>query len=259
MMNKFYKLKREKKYDESMPVYKTYSKVAFQGIEVEGKYVQKSFDFAYKMAFTENGKHRENRSGGTIRRKNGEIFANTLQGKLSEFAFYQFCMINGIELNEPDVDTYSLGKWDDYDFKYQEYKISLKSTKYFGQLLLLETKDWNENGEYIPNLNSGNAVYDFFVMIRIKPSIEDILRIRRSLYQDYIEYNTLAEIIKDNKWAFDIPGFLKLSDFKETIIGKKFILPQNAKLNGRTKMDARNYYVQANNLDSIYDLLEILR
>jgi len=258
-MNKFYKLKRENTNDETIPMYKTYSKVAFEGNVIEEEYIQKSFDFAYDMAFTEDGKHREYRSGGTIRRRNGEIFANTFQGKLSEFSFYQFCLSNALELNEPDVDTYSLGKWDDYDFKYQNYKISLKSTKSFGQLLLLETKDWNENGEYIPNLSSGNSVYDFFVMIRINPSIEELLKLKHWLYNDYIEYNELKETIKEIKWEFDIPGFLKLNDFKETIIRKNFILPQNSKLNGRTKMDASNYYVQANNLDSIKDLLKILR
>ena len=40
----------------------------------------------------------------------------------------------------------------------------------------------------------------------------------------------------------DIPGFVQFEELLK-IIQQKQILPQNAFLNGRTKMDAENYYV----------------
>lgn len=51
--------------------------------------VKSAFDFAYDMSFGKNGEHRDHRSGGTYERKPGEIFANTFQGKLCEFAIYE--------------------------------------------------------------------------------------------------------------------------------------------------------------------------
>ncbi len=45
------------------------------------------FNFAYAMTFG-NGEHRDHRSGGNTKRKKGQIFTNTFQGKLSELAIY---------------------------------------------------------------------------------------------------------------------------------------------------------------------------
>ena len=56
---------------------------------IKDEYAKKSFEFAYSMTFGSKGQHRAYRSGGRHRRKNGEIFANTFQGKLCEFAVYQ--------------------------------------------------------------------------------------------------------------------------------------------------------------------------
>ena len=50
--------------------------------------LETSLKFAYDMTFGKNGEHRNHRTGGIYLRKNGEIFANTFQGKLSEFAVY---------------------------------------------------------------------------------------------------------------------------------------------------------------------------
>ena len=89
-------------------------------------------------------KHRECRSGGNKKRKNGEIFANTFQGKLAEFALYQIFEQNNINVEYPDLEVYDRGVWDIYDLKVNDNLIAVKSTKAYGNLLLLETKDWNE-------------------------------------------------------------------------------------------------------------------
>ena len=33
--------------------------------------------------------------------------------------------------------------------------------------MLLETKDWNEKGEYVPNKENGIASYDYLVLLRV--------------------------------------------------------------------------------------------
>ena len=117
----------------------------FLGQNIEKDTIEKVFSFSYKMTFGKEGIHRNQRSGGQHHRKNGEIFANTLQGKLAEVLLYDFFKDKNIQISEPDFSISGFGVWDSYDFKIKDKLISVKSTKYYGNLLLLECKDWNED------------------------------------------------------------------------------------------------------------------
>lgn len=202
------------------------------------------FDFAYDMTFGLIGEHRDHRSGGQHNRKNGEIFINTFQGKLSEFGIYYYLKKHNIvDLGRPDLEKWELGKWDEADFKFKNFKFSIKSTKFYGNLILLETKDWDSNGYYLPN----NTQYDFTILTRIKPDGEKLLKSNKLLYTNICNKEKLKDIIYAEKWFCDIPGFMTLSMLKN-IINEGFVLPQNSYLNGSTKMDAENYYIQAGDL-----------
>lgn len=142
--------------------------------ELEDSQVTNCFNFAYEMSFGK-GEHRAYRSGGTHERTPSEIFMNTFQGKISECALYNYLRKNDIEASQVDFRVEGLGKWDSYDIECGKRLIAVKSTKYYGQLLLLETRDWNKEGKYIPNLETGKEVYDSFVLVRIKPAIEDTI------------------------------------------------------------------------------------
>ena len=78
------------------------------------------------------------------------IFKDTFQGKLAEFAMYQYMKQNNLEVSKPDLSKEKLGKWDVFDITCYGKMITVKSTKHFGQLLLLETKDWTNEGDYKP-------------------------------------------------------------------------------------------------------------
>lgn len=213
------------------------------------------FDFAYDMTFGAVGEHRDHRSGGQHKRKNGEIFINTLQGKLSEFGVYYFLRkANIVDLGRPDLEKWELGKWDDADFKFNNFKFSIKSTKFYGNLILLETKDWNEEGFYLPN----DAQYDFTILTRIKPDGEKLLKTKKLLYSDNCDKEELKTLIISEKWQCDIPGFITLEMLQE-VIKNDYILPQNSYLNGSTRMDAENYYIQAGDLLDIKFLNEKLK
>ena len=136
----------------------------------------KCFDFAYDMSYGNIGKQRDSRSGGSVHRTKGQIFINTFQGKMAEFALYRFLENKKIQVNNPDLSKHKLGIWDSFDFECQGKIISVKSTKKYGNLLLLETKDWNDNGEYIPNLRNGKSKYDYTVLVRFNPDGERIMR-----------------------------------------------------------------------------------
>jgi hypothetical protein len=73
--------------------------------------ISKVFNFAYGMSFGGQGHHRNHRTGGNNRRRNGEI-----QGKLAEFALWEVFNTNGLLVSRPDLDMYGEGVWDSSDF-----------------------------------------------------------------------------------------------------------------------------------------------
>ena len=217
--------------------------------------LDKCLDFAYDMTYGKVGQHRNYRSGGKIIRENGEIFINTFQGKLAEYGVWNEFANRKLSISRPDLEKYKLGKWDDFDIKYKDYSIAVKSTKQYGNLLLLEKKDWNDKGIYIPNESKGKGHYDFLLLIRISPDGEAIMKKNKLLYSKNIDKQELKNKIinNTNKWSYDIPGFITHKDLCY-IIKNNYVIEQGAILNGRTIMDADNYYVQAGCMRNINEM-----
>ncbi len=236
------------------------NKKSFQaGNTFKDKTIDDVFEFAYAMTFS-NGEHRDHRTGGIMNRKKGQIFINTFQGKLSELGVYSTFYKNNEEsytkLSKPDFDVYGLGEWDDSDIELEEIKFSVKSTKFYGNLLLLETKDWNEKGEYLPNLNTDkNCMYDYFILVRIKPDGEKIMRDNKLLYSNDINKEELYSLIKSKVWEYDIAGYITNEDLKY-LISNDFKLPQKSLLNGTISMDAENYYIQSGDMRDFIELVK---
>ncbi|MDR6969640.1 hypothetical protein J2X31_003673 [Flavobacterium arsenatis] len=229
------------------------SKKRFEGSLIGLEIIQKSFDFAYEMAYGE-GFHRNCRSGGQSARTKSEIFQNTFQGKIAEIVLYENLKANVIETEEPDFSIHGKGTWDDTDLKANGKSVCIKSAAFFSNLLLLETKDWDNEGRYIPNISNENATdaYDYFVLARINPDI-------KSLLKDIPEEKSqLMKKIREQDWLCDIPGCCSIKTLKH-IISLGHILPQNAMLNGKTKMDAENYYIQSGDLFPIEKLYTVLK
>lgn len=153
------------------------NKKDFKGISINEQFIISSFDFAFSMVFGD-GYHRRHRSGGKHNRKSGELFANTFQGKLAEFIVHNELKKEGLnELNELDISIHGKGIWDDTDLEFKGKKINIKSAAFFSNLLLLEAKDWNDKGEYIPNINNESSQsYDYFLMVRIKPDVKQLFQ-----------------------------------------------------------------------------------
>lgn len=217
------------------------------------------FDFAYDMTFGREGEHRDHRSGGIKKRKNGEIFVDTYQGKVAEFAFYNYFKgkVNNIEY--PDMKREGSSKWDTCDFCVNTSEVAIKSTKSYGNLLLLETKDWNDFGEYIPNIGTGHENYDYFVLIRVKSKLKEIMVRNRWLYADYVERDELYDKLRSLFWEINIAGYITRDEFVNEVIRGKMIIKQKDKLGTNpfdtTEMDATNYYVQAGDLHEIGELV----
>lgn len=134
------------------------------------------YKFAYDMTYGEKGAHRDHRSGGDQNREIGEIFCNTFQGKIAELAVYNYFSEAEIPISEPDMEVMGLNNWDSCDFVINGKKVAVKSTGSYGNLLLLETKDWTNEGLYIPNIETGESRYDYFILVRVKPNLKEIMK-----------------------------------------------------------------------------------
>lgn len=232
--------------------YEIISKRPFIGLEtIDEDLVKLSFDFAYEMAFGA-GEHRSYRSGGAIRRKGGEIFANALQGKLAESFLSQVFCERGEDISSPDFTIDSLGFYDDYDLYLYGHVVSVKSTTFFGNLLLLEKKDWFIDGSGKAKYKHGKVDVDIVCLVRLKLSgdfdtVTALLKKHRLLYESTVNKSFLEDLIFPITWEADIPGYVFSEDLNLVIVENQMI-PQGALLNGKTVMDADNYYVQTGQL-----------
>lgn len=230
----------------------------YRGLPITRDYIQKVIDFAYEMCFGE-GHHRNHRTGGQYGRKAGEMFCNTFQGKLAEVVLYDYFKSQGLVSKEPDFGIYAEGIWDDADLEIKGKKINVKSAASQSNLLLLETKDWNSKGQYIPNINNGATTqYDYFILIRIQPDIKKIFKGERLMFSNEIEKNVIEKLIFSNSWSYDIAGYTTHEEVVSTITNG-YLLPQNSMLNHYTKMDASNYYIQSGDMNNIDNLVKELK
>lgn len=238
--------------EEGKEHYYINKRIFFKPIGIVSKAdVEATFNFAYDMTFGGKGVHRDHRSGGRQRRRMGQIFADAFQGKLAEFAMIDALSKRGVQVPPPDLETYGKGQWDLADLKIAGRLISIKSTKAIGNLILLETKDWDEEGRYLPS----NTIYRYHFMVRLRPFGTEIMKKNELLDSDEADRDTLAKLIMQEKWEYDIPGYIHFLDLGEVIRGKQ-IIPRGAFLGWKTLMDADNYYVQAGSLRGIDHFVE---
>lgn len=220
--------------------------------------IKKIFEFSYDITFGGKGGHRESRSGGELHRKNGQIFVNAFQGKVAEFGLYNY-FSNKYDIKEPDLDVWGRGKWDSFDLEINKNHINVKSTKFFGNLLLLETKDWNNKGQYIPNINEVNKVcnYEYFIFCRVKSNLEKDMKVNRLYFADTADKDKLFNIVNSQKWEYDAPGYVTNSDLIDAI-NNRFIILKGELISNTVSMDAENYYIQSIDMRPIKNLFALL-
>ena len=122
--------------------------------------------------------------------------------------------------------------------------ISVKTTKYFGNLLLLEKMDWiAEEGKaiYLPNkISEDNGYYDFLVLCRVKSNLHELLS-----YIDESNKESLKSIQDNLKIELQVVGLVDNKFLLEVITSGKYTIFQGDILNSNTVMDADNYYIQS--------------
>jgi hypothetical protein len=205
-------------------------------IELKSDSISLCIEFASKMAYGE-GYHQANAfASDTYTRDEKEIFINTLQGKIAELGFYNLmCKLGQKPDKLPDFGVWGKGVWEDCDFEFLngKIKVSLKSTKHFGNLLLLEKDRYNVKGEYLEPTNGANPVlHDYIFLARIK-GIDN---------PEPSAYKTPFNI------SCEITGFICHADFLEIIKTNQFI---NKGVRLGIPMIVDNYYIVASELKPI--------
>ena len=229
------------------------SKRAFKGLVSPAEYIDTVFNFAIDMASGNTGEHRGHRSGGTHNREPKEVFIDTFQGKLAEYGVYKFFKEKGLEVSEPDTERMPLGEWDSVDIVVNGYRLCVKSAAFFSNNLLLEVKDWDEEGRYKPNIEKDGGEYSFFLLCRVKPNLKELLKKKEN--EPHYKRTELLEHIKKEKWEIDIPGYLTRDELKY-LINNQYIIYKDDILGEKTVMDADNYYCQSGDLHPIDEFVE---
>lgn len=135
-------------------------------------------------------------------------------------------------------------------------KINAKTTKTNGNLLLLETKDWNENAQYLPNLSNGNADYTDFLFVRVDTYIVSNLKCQRLYKSNNIKKEVLEDEFIKPSYHFDI-AYIPISLVKHAI-QQNAIIEKGAYLY-KTLIDANNYYIQSGDMFFISNLINELK
>lgn len=212
------------------------------------------------MTFAGHGHHRATRGGGNHERKNAEIFLNTFNGKLGEFAVYEYFTQQGLNISKVDLTPAGVGVWDNGDLECAGLNISVKTIKSYSNLLLLETSDWDENGQYIPGFSKINRTKNvnvhILVRLRGNKDLERILKAKRKFYSE-LTYNEVNELIDNFNVDIDIVGIATPKLIAKAVNNNQIIY-QNEILGENTPMQADNYYLQTGELIEIERLIQYL-
>lgn len=203
-------------------------------INKEDVFTEEEILRVFNFAFKSKEFHRSNRSGGTLKRDPIQIFFNIFLGKLGEVATYNYLLRNNIKLkNEIDYEIKGHGEWDDCDIITENNKkISVKSSKYYSNMLLLEKKDYNENGELEYNIGTDKTYnFDYFSYVRIAPVKLNV--ISKFGYGGTFKNNTpyvekaLKSFILNYKWHYEEPFILSKELFLNIAIKNKYFIEKN--------------------------------
>lgn len=205
-------------------------------VNLKEESLKKCIEFADEMAYGKGHHQSLAFGGGSYKRNQAQIFRDTLQGKIAEIGFYNFMYsLNQKPDQFPDFGVWGQGKWEDTDFTFNNGKVSvsIKSTKHFGNLLMLEKDRYNSNGEYIEpaDPNSPPVLHNYIFLVRVKG-------IGSGSPKDYESVRNLS---------CEITGFISHDQFKE-IINKNQFIPKGTKIG--IPMIVDNYYETASNLQS---------
>lgn len=146
--------------------------------------IKKTIEFAHKVKHKHP--HFADKENDAERTAN-EVFISVVRGKLGEIALHKHLKEkhknSEYKISDLDFNVYKKGKCDDFDLEFNNYKISIKSSKPFSSCLLIETEKYglNENGEVISIDGHANNIPDFYAFIKVDLDLENIEKTHASI------------------------------------------------------------------------------
>ena len=137
----------------------------------------KTINFAHKMK--KKHPHFADKENDEERTEE-EVFISVLRGKLAEIALYKYLREKHkgatYRISDLDFNAYKKGVCDEFDLKFNDYTISIKSSKPFSSCLLIETEKYelDENGEAIAIDGHRGNIPDFYAFIKVDLDLENI-------------------------------------------------------------------------------------
>ncbi len=222
--------------------YSVSSKKPFKPTVDASEYSKECIDFSYEMVWG-SGHFKE--SG----RDKSSIFKDSLKGKIGEFALYKHLTKLGYEIPYPDLSVHGYGISDDGDLFLEGRKLSVKTTYYFSDLLLLKKNEWDENGGYLYGKDGVDPEYKAFFLCRMRPNLDDILSIKGN---ENPGIDNLYKMLEHVSFRVDLSGFISIDDFKKIIRDKIYI--RSGSIIGKREFSEDFYYCQSGDLRSIDDI-----
>lgn len=190
--------------DNRVIIPKNWRKIFRANTEISLEQLNQCLDFASKMAYWWNHQPLafwwEN-----YNRTEWEIFKNALQWKLAEVWFYNFYIAKWKEIPYPDFWVWERWVWEDCDMIINDKKISIKSTKHFWNLLLLESNRYSSDGLYLEPAKWTEPIkHDLIYLVRVKwvdsynPAEYKLENIEVEI-TGYIKHNEFLEIIRTDQ------------------------------------------------------------
>ena len=139
--------------------------------------IKKTITFAHKMK--KKHPHFADKENDEERTEE-EVFISVLRGKLAEIALYKYLREkhkgNTYRISDLDFNEYKKGVCDEFDLKFNDYTISIKSSKPFSSCLLIETEKYelDENGNAIEIDGHRDNILDYYAFIKVDLNLENI-------------------------------------------------------------------------------------
>lgn len=159
----------------------------------------------YKFARDMIGNHNENM---IMKRETWEIFRDDFRGKLGEVGLWNELkeMYPNADIPEPDFSVSPKGQWDILDLRVDDIIISVKSIKSNADFFMIETKRFDENGNFRYRNNDGSPIkIDLHVLVKVGISPE--------MDENDMGYSSTKEIWDNKRIFYKVMGGITHDNF----------------------------------------------
>ena len=143
------------------------------------KEIKKAINFAQSIKW-KHGNFSDKENRGAKNRTDAEVYVSILRGKLSEIALKKYLVEKHEGTNHRitglDFNIYKRGICDEFDLKFDRYKISIKSSKPHASCLLVEMDKYETDDLNNPISIEGHedGIPDYYTFVKVNIDMNEI-------------------------------------------------------------------------------------